>query len=378
MLTVITLAVAPLLLLLTKMFAGPLKKRWLESKEVESELTTVIQRSVASIGLVQAFGREADEFGRFCVSAENSVRANLRQAWQDSWYWLLIGAIFGFGYACIFAYGGLAVYKGTLSIGSLFVFLSYVNQVYGPLQSISASGASIQGGVAGVERVFEVLDRDPIIKDAPNAVHLPRQARVLKLDNVGFAYRENEPVLRDVDATIAPGQMVAFVGTSGVGKTTLLNLLPRFYDPTSGRLLLDDYDIRKVKIKDLRCTWPWSCRTISFCRRQLPRILPMAGQTHREAQIRHAAQQAGAASFIEKFEQGYNTVISESGGNISGGQRQRIGIALRAAHRSPLHGLRRAHHALDAQHEALFVDTLLRASPAAHDYPCQPPPEHCG
>src|SRR5208337_941753 len=139
-----------------------------------------------------------------------------------------------------------------MTVGKLWIFLAYVNQVYAPLQSLGGSGATIQSGVAGVQRVFEVLDRDPIIKDAPNALHLPRQPRVLALKNVSFEYLAGEPVLRDIDVTIRPGQMVAFVGSSGVGKTTLLSLLPRFYDPTSGTLTLDDIDIRKVKIKDLR------------------------------------------------------------------------------------------------------------------------------
>ncbi len=149
-----------------------------------------------------------------------------------------------------------------LTVGSLTIFFQYVNQVYAPLQALSGSGANIQGGVASAQRVFDVLDRDPIIKDAPDAIHLPRQARTLSLKDVGFEYRAGEPVLRDIDVTVRPGQMVAFVGSSGVGKTTLLNLLPRFYDPSSGALLMDEIDIRKAKIKDVRRMWRWCFRII--------------------------------------------------------------------------------------------------------------------
>ncbi len=330
-LTLITLSVAPILLWTTKRFSEPLRKRWLEAKEVDTRLTTAIQRSVASIGLVQAYGREADEFDRFHDSARESKRANIRQTWQDAWYWLLVGTIFGVGYSVIFAYGGSMVLHhryATLTAGVLYIFLSYVNQVYGPLQAISGSGASIQSGVAGVQRVFDVLDRDPIIQDVPNAAHLPRRPRVLSLRDVSFEYRPGEPVLRQIDATIKPGQMVAFVGSSGVGKTTLLNLLPRFYDPTGGVLFLDDIDIRTVRIKDLRAHVALVLQENLILPTTVAENISYGRPDASRAQIEQAAALAGAA-FIEKLPQGYETLVSESGGNLSGGQRQRIGIARR-------------------------------------------------
>jgi len=366
LLTLVTLSVAPLLLWTTKLFAGPLKRRWLEAKEVDMRLTTVIQRSVASIGLVQAFGREADEFDRFHDSAQDSMRANLRQAWQDSWYWLLVGAIFGVGYAIILGYGGWLVYRdqivlhrlGALTAGELWIFLSYVNQVYAPLQSLSGSGATIQSGVAGVQRVFEVLDRDPIIQDAPNAVHLPRQPRVLAMKNVSFEYLAGEPVLRDIDVTIRPGQMVAFVGSSGVGKTTLLSLLPRFYDPTSGTLALDDIDLRKVKIKDLRAHVALVLQENLILPTTVAENISYGRPTASAAQIAEAARLAGAAPFVEKLPRGYETVVSESGANLSGGQRQRIGIARALLTEAPIMVFDEPTSALDAHHEAMITQTL--------------------
>jgi subfamily B ATP-binding cassette protein MsbA len=360
-LTLITLSVAPLLLWTTKLFAAPLKKRWLEAKEVDTRLTTVIQRSVASIGLVQAFGREADEFNRFQDMVTDSKRANLRQAWQDSWYWLLVGTIFGLGYAVIFGYGGWMVvtkHSETLTVGSLWVFLSFVSQIYAPLQSLSGSGANIQGGIASVQRVFEVLDRDPIIQDAPDAVHLHRQARTLKLDNVSFAYREGDPVLRNIEAEIKPGQMVAFVGSSGVGKTTLLNLLPRFYDPTSGALLLDDVDIRKVKVKDLRAHVALVLQENLILPTTVAENISYGRPAASVAQIAQAAQLAGASAFIEKLPQGYETVVNESGANLSGGQRQRIGIARAILTEAPIMVFDEPTSALDAHHEAMITQTL--------------------
>jgi subfamily B ATP-binding cassette protein MsbA len=357
-LALITLSVAPVLLITTKLFANPLKVRWLEAKEVESRLTTVIQRSVSSIGLVQAFGREADEFNQFQSTAQSSIRANLRQAWQDSWYWLLVGATFGLGYAAIFWYGGRQVVLGTLTLGKLSAFLVYVNQVYGPLQAVSGSGASIQGGVAGAQRVFDVLDRDLIIKDAPDAIHLHRQPRVLKLNKVGFEYRPGDPVLRDIEAVIRPGQMVAFVGSSGVGKTTLLSLLPRFYDPTSGALTLDDIDVRKIKIKDLRAHVALVLQENLILPTTVAENISYGRPTASMAQIADAARMAGASPFIEKLPQGYETVVSESGANLSGGQRQRIGIARALLTEAPIMVFDEPTSALDAHHEAMITQTL--------------------
>jgi subfamily B ATP-binding cassette protein MsbA len=357
-LALITLSVAPVLMGVTKLFAEPLKKRWMEAKEYDSQLTTVIQRSVASMGLVQAFGREADEYNRFENTIQNSVRANVRQAWQDSYYWLVVGTIFGIGYALIFGYGGWLILHSRFSLAELYPFLAYVNQVYGPLQAVSGSGASIQSGVAGAQRVFDVLDRDAVIKDAPNAARLPRQPRVLTLRDTTFEYRPGEPVLRDIDVTISPGQMVAFVGSSGVGKTTLLNLLPRFYDPTRGSIRLDDIDIKTVKIADLRAHVALVLQDNAILPATVSENIAYGRPQATAAQIRHAAQLAGADVFIEKMPQKFDTQISESGGNLSGGQRQRIGIARALLTEAPILVLDEPTSALDPQHEALITQTL--------------------
>src|SRR5262249_39638196 len=204
-LTLVALAVVPLLLWTIRGYARVFKQRYAEAWEVDAALTPAIQRSVASIGLVQAFGRETDEAGRFTDTVGNNIRVKMRLHWDEVIYWLILGLILGVGASAIFGYGGWLVYRGALLPRSLSVFLFYVERLYEPLNKLSASGSSFAGSREQVRRVFEVLDRDPIIKDARDAMPLPLQARTLRLDHVSFQYRDGVPVLQDVDVKIEPG-----------------------------------------------------------------------------------------------------------------------------------------------------------------------------
>jgi subfamily B ATP-binding cassette protein MsbA len=366
-LTLLALSIAPLLVFTTRVYAKVLHKKSVEAKEVETELTTSIQRSVATIGLVQAFGREAEEYARFHNTARNSVAAYLRLHWQEVLYWLFIGGIFGIGGALVFGYGGYLAYRDEyvrhlqgagMTFGKLWIFLFYLTQLYDPLNKLSSSAASVQSGVAGVQRVFEVLDRDPVIRDAPDAVPLSRQARVLELDDVWFEYRPGDPVLRGVSCTIKPGEMVAFVGASGVGKTTLLNLLPRFYDPTRGALRLDAMDLRKIKIADLRKHIALVLQENLILPTSVAENIAYGKPDATDAQIRCAAELSGAATFIEKLPGKYDEEISEAGQNLSGGQKQRISIARALLTEAPIIVMDEPTSALDAEHEHLIIETL--------------------
>ncbi len=369
-LTVLSLSVAPLLFWTTKIYGKVLQKRATEAKEVDTQLTTTIQRSAATIGLVQAFGRERDEYNNFSATVQNSVTAYLRLHWQEMWFWLFVGSIFGLGGAVIFGYGGWVVYQDQyvkklgetgMTAGDLSIFLSYfLMQLYGPLQKLSGTAAQLASGVAGVKRVFEVMDRDAVIKDAPNAIHLPKQPRVLTLDHIIFEYAKGRPVLNDVSCTIRPGEMVAFVGQSGVGKTTLLNLLPRFYDPIGGALKLDDHDVRGVKVADVRKHIALVLQESVILPTTVRENIAYGRPDATDAQIRTAAEISGAAVFINKLPNKYEEQITESGQNLSGGQKQRISIARALLTEAPIIIMDEPTSALDPQHEQHIIETLKR------------------
>lgn len=368
-LTLLSLSVAPLLFWTTRIYSRILTKKAAEAKQVDAQLTTTIQRSAATIGLVQAFGREADEYEKFSATVQSSVSAYLRLHWQEMIFWLFVGTIFGIGGALIFGYGGYIVYvdqyvKGLgdagMTVGKLSIFLAYLAMLYGPLKNLSGSGATIAGGVASARRVFEVLDRDPVIKDAPNAIALPKQPRMLALDRVVFEYRAGEPVLNDVSCLIRPGQMVAFVGSSGVGKTTLLNLLPRFYDPVSGAIRLDDHDLRKIKVRDVRRHIALVLQESVVLPATVSENIAYGRPDASDEQIRRAAELAGAASFIEKLPRQYDEEVSESGQNLSGGQKQRISIARALLTEAPIIIMDEPTSALDPAHEQHIIETLKR------------------
>jgi subfamily B ATP-binding cassette protein MsbA len=230
---------------------------------------------------------------------------------------------------------------------------------YDPLCKLTGASASLQSSFAGIERVLEVLDQDAAIRDLPGARPLPVQPRTLGLEHVRFAYGRN-PVLKDVTVSIPPGQMVAFVGPSGAGKSTLLNLLPRFYDPSQGRVLLDEHDVRSVLLSELRRHVAVVLQEGLLLPTTISENIAYSAAEASPQEIREAAAAAGADAFIESLPDGYETVLRQGGSNLSGGQRQRIAIARALLSQAPILVLDEPTSALDAENERLLTETLNR------------------
>ena len=357
-LSLVALSIAPPLLWVNIKFGRRLKEKTVIAKQSDSDFTTTVHRSMSAIVLTQAYGREDEEFKRFGATARKCVRHWFGIHRQELAYRLSVGAIFAVGGALLLTYGGILIHERRLSPGELMIFMTYLGMLYDPLCQITGAAMNLQNGLAGARRVFEVLDRDVAVADHRKAISLTVQPRTLILENVGFEYQSGQPVLQGISAVIKPGQSVAFVGSSGVGKSTLLNLLPRFYDPTGGIIKLDDWDLRLVKLKDIRRHIALTLQDSVILPTTVAENIAYGYPAATEAEIEEAARLAGANLFIEALPQGYRTQLIDAGQNLSGGQRQRIALARSLLTGAPILVLDEPTSALDSHHEQVIQETL--------------------
>jgi ATP-binding cassette subfamily B protein len=365
-LTLAAFAVAPLIIWSNWRFGVRIHQRALASKQIDAELTAHIQQAMVRVPLAQAFRREAHEQARFGGAVGRSVTALLRLNWQEQLYPLARDSILAIGGAIILGYGGWLVWRdqfvapvaGGRTVGTLIIFMDYLRKLWDPLKWLTEFFAKVRIFEAASRRVFRVLDEAEPIVDRPAAKALPLAARTLRLEQVGFAYRPGVPVLSDVTATIRPGEMVAFVGRSGSGKSTLLSLMLRYHDPGSGRLTLDGFDLRDIRIADARAHVALVAQDNLILPTTIAENIAYGRPAARREEVRRAAEMAGAAEFIEARPEGFDTPLAEGGSDLSGGQRQRIAIARALLTQAPILILDEPTSALDPEHERRLIETL--------------------
>jgi ATP-binding cassette subfamily B protein len=359
-LAAVAIAVCPVLFLIARLYRTRLRRRWREVKELESSALSVVQESLGALRVVKAFGQEQHVQERFLHRARASVGARLRAAWGEASFDMLGGLTIALGTGAVLFLGVRHVQAGTLSLGSLLLVMGYVAQLYHPLQTLSKSIATLQSSLASAERVFALLEHLPDVAEKPDAKPLDRARGDIIFDHLIFAYEPGHRVLRDLHFEIPAGTRVGIAGKTGAGKSTLLNLLTRFYDPSSGRVLLDGIDLRDYRVADLRNQFSLVLQDPVLFSTSIAENIAFARPGAGDAAVVEAARAADAHDFITALPQGYDTLVGERGMRLSGGERQRISLARAFLKDAPILLLDEPTSSVDIQTEATILDALDR------------------
>ncbi len=327
LLTLLAMLTAPLLFYQTFTFARKIRPMWLALQQQMAILTTRLEQNLRGMRIVKGFAQEPEETARF--EAENAVWFNIaaNSARLQSINGPLMGLITNIGSIFILWYGGRLVAQGGLTMGELVAFTAYMGQLAGPVRMLGRVIPSIVQAIACGERIFDILDAESEVEEAPDAVALPPVQGHVRFENVSFAYFGRHKVLENVGLDVPPGQIVALLGATGSGKTTIINLIPRFYDVTLGRVTIDDYDIRDVTLNSLRAQVGIVLQETTLFADTIRANIAFGRPDATEDEIIAAAQAAQAHDFILEMPEGYDTKVGERGVTLSGGQKQRVAIA---------------------------------------------------
>lgn len=359
-LTLFTFLTAPVVYLVISVFGKKLRASGHRIQERTADITSVLQEKISSPRVVKSFVREDYEINLFEQQNHLNFRANMKNAQLSALLTPLIEFVAALGITLILWYGGHQVIEGYMTAGSLVAFLLYAVNMSNPIKRLTKVYAEIQKAMAAAQRVFDILDKESDVVDKPNSIVLHDVKGDVEFKNVNFSYNENEPILKDLSFKAEAGKVVAFVGPSGAGKTTIASLLSRFYDVTSGQILIDGVDIKDVTGSSLReQIGIVPQETVLFNGSVYDNILYGRLDATKE-EIEAAARSANAEGFILSLPEGYNAMLGDRGLNLSGGQRQRISIA-RALLKNPrILVLDEATSALDAESEKAVQEALDR------------------
>jgi subfamily B ATP-binding cassette protein MsbA len=354
----IAVAVTPFLLLFVMQFKKAVKKATHEVRHRQSDIVAVVQEGLESMRVVKAYGREQLEEEHLLAASQAAVDAALKARRIKSLLSPVVSVVVAFCVAFVLYRGSWLILREAMTIGALTVFLSYLNKFFKPVQDLAKMTNSIAQAAVGVERVQLILAADEMIPEKSDAREPEGIKGEITFEKVAFAYKADSPVLKEIDFKIEPGQLVGFVGATGGGKSTVASLIPRFYDTTSGRVLIDGTDVRDFKIKALRNQIGCVLQdTVLFAGTIAENIgYGRPGSTREE--IVAAAKLANADEFISKMSKGYDSEVGERGATLSGGQRQRLGIARAIIRNSPILILDEPTAALDTESEKIVMDAL--------------------
>jgi ATP-binding cassette subfamily B protein len=357
-LTLLSLAVVPYMVWVFRRYARPMMDLSYQQEQTESQIYDVVEQTFSAMPAVQAFCREPLNDQRFVQINRDTLAATMRLTRVELRFKILMGLATAVGTAAILWLGGSLGLEGLVSVGAIVLFLSYLGSLYEPLESMMYTLSTIQAATGSARRVLEVMETEREIGDRPGAAPMASARGRVDLEAITFGYEPDRPVLRGISLEVQPGESVALVGATGAGKTTLVGLLPRFYDPWQGRVRVDGQDVRDVTLKTLR-------RQIAIVLQE-PFLFPLSiaeniayGRRHATMEeIEAAARAARAHQFILELPRGYHTVIGERGATLSVGQRQRLSIARALLKNAPILILDEPTSALDAETEQLLMEAI--------------------
>jgi len=358
--TLIALSIAPVLFGVTYTFTRRSKSASRELRKKEGEIVSLLQEVLSAIGVVKAFAQEDYEEQRLEKKSEQSVEIALRARRIKAKLSPLVEIVVAIGTALVLWYGGGLVIAGTLSPGSLVVFIWYLGKMYKPMQDFAKMTDAYAKAAVGYERLREVLDTQPTIRDLPSAKDPGRIKGEIAFEHVDFSYMAGRPTLVDIDFKLPAGQMTALVGPTGSGKSTIAGLIGRFYDPDSGAVRIDGNDLRDLRQKSLHNQISYVLQDNILFNAPVWQNIAYGKQDATRAEIRRAAELANADEFISQLADGYDTVVGERGVTLSGGQRQRIAIARAIIRDTPILILDEPSSGLDAASEELVFEAIER------------------
>jgi subfamily B ATP-binding cassette protein MsbA len=356
----IAIGVAPLLLFFVARVNKAVKKATHEVRRRQADIMAVVQQGLESIRVVKAYGRQDMEEARLAAASRVTVEAALAARRVKSLVSPVVGIVAAGCTAYVLWRGAGLILRDAMTVGALTVFLAYMSKFFKPVQDLAKMSNTIAQTAVAIERVKAILDADEIVPERPDARSPGALRGEIAFEGVAFAYDPKAPVLKDVNVKIAPGQFVGIVGPTGGGKSTVVSMVPRFYDPSKGRVLIDGVDLKDLKLAELRDQVGFVLQDTVLFRGTIHDNIAYGRPDATDAEIAEAAKLANADEFIGKMPDGYNTMVGERGLTLSGGQRQRIGIARAIVRNAPILILDEPTAALDTESEKLVIEALQR------------------
>ena len=359
-LALLSLSVVPFLYLSVRFYVTRIQRKLEQVKAMEGESLSIIHEALSMLRVIVAFGREDHEHRRFRTQGETTIKARIQVTVWQTIFSLAVNLITAAGTALVLGAGAHLVMQGTMSVGVLLVVMAYIAMLYQPLETISTTVGSLQDQLVSVRIAFRILDTEPEIKDAPDAVTIDRALGRVTFEGVNFHYQGRKDTLREISFEAQPGQVVAIVGPTGAGKTTLMSLIPRFYDRQEGRILLDGTDTKQLTLKSLRAQISIVLQEPLLFSGTIAENIRYGRLEATQDEIIAAARAANAHDFITLLPKKYDTELGERGVQLSGGERQRIAVARAFLRDAPILILDEPTSSIDSKTEAVILDALDR------------------